>query len=119
MRYLLCIICCFAISSTFFAQSQRDTIYNIPSKAFNTQREFKVHLPKKMTTNERLPVIFVFDAQWDVYYDLVTSNIDYLTEIKAFPKSIVVGINHKNMSCHLNMAAVKHLSCRYGVVPGH
>jgi len=106
MRYLLCIVCCFAISSTLFAQTQRDTIYNIPSKAFNAQREFKVHLPKKMNTNERLPVIFVFDAQWDVYYDLVTSNIDYLTEIKAFPKSIVVGINHKNRQYELTPAPV-------------
>jgi predicted alpha/beta superfamily hydrolase len=94
------------MNTLLIAQTQRDTIYNIASKAFNETREFKVHLPKNIQDNERLPVIIVFDAQWDVYYDLVTSNIDYLTEIKAFPKSIVVGINHKNRQYELTPAPI-------------
>lgn len=106
MRYLLFTVFCFAINSILISQTSRDTIYQIQSKSFNDQREFKVHLPKKMQPDERLPVIFVFDAQWDVYYNLVTSNIDYLTEIRAFPKSIVVGINNKKRQYELTPAPV-------------
>ncbi len=106
MKYLLLGIFYLGINAMIFAQIQKDTTYIIQSKSFNDPREFQVHLPKKMEINERLPVIFVFDAQWDTYYDLVTSTIDYLIEVREFPKSIVVGINNKQRQYELTPAPV-------------
>lgn len=105
MRHLL-LIFYLGINSILFSQTARDTTYTIQSKAFNDQREFLVHLPKKMKFNERLPVIFVFDAQWDTYYDLVVSSVDYLIDVKAFPRSIVIGIKNKKRQYELTPAPV-------------
>lgn len=83
------------------AQHQNDVTHKINSEYFKEQREIKVHLPKKNDTTERLPVIYVFDAQWSPYFKLTTSIIDYLIEIKELPKSIVVGINSNNRQYEL------------------
>ncbi len=93
IKYFLLILLCLGVNILGFSQTQRDTIYTIKSISFNTEREFQVHLPKKIESNEYLPIIFVFDAQWDAYYNLVISTIDYLVEVRELPKSIVVGIN--------------------------
>ncbi len=101
IKYFILGVFFLGINSIVLAQIQRDTTYIIQSKSFNEQREFKVHIPKKIENNESIPVIFVFDAQWDTYYNLVTSTIDYLIEVKEFPKSIIVGINNKKRQYEL------------------
>ncbi|MBG6129017.1 putative alpha/beta superfamily hydrolase [Aquimarina sp. EL_43] len=93
MRQLLYILFCVGFVLTIKAQETNDVIHKIDSEYFKEQREIKVHLPKKVDTTERLPVIYVFDAQWSPFFKLTTSIIDYLIEIKELPKSIVVGVN--------------------------
>ncbi len=106
MRSLFLAVLFLGISQLTFSQIQRDSLHKLQSKSFNDLREIKVHLPKDMKKDERLPVVFVFDAQWDPYYKLITSTVDYLTEIKEFPRSIVVGINNKKRQYELTPAPV-------------
>lgn len=106
IKFLLLGVFCVGINSVIFSQIQRNTTYNIQSKSFNDKREFQVHLPKNIEEAEYLPLIFVFDAQWDTYYNFVTSTIDYLTEVKEFPKSIVIGINNKERQYELTPVPV-------------
>ncbi|WP_299121671.1 alpha/beta hydrolase-fold protein [uncultured Tenacibaculum sp.] len=106
MKYIISFIFCSAMNFLVYSQSPMNTVFSIQSEAFKEIREFKVHLPKKMKTNEHLPVIFIFDAQWNPYYKLLTSTIDYLTEIKEFPRSIIVGIKNKKRQYELTPAPV-------------
>ncbi len=88
------------------AQSLEDKIHKITSTHFKEERTIKVHLPKDFDNTKALPVIYVFDAQWDPYFKLTTSIIDYLIEIKRLPKSIVVGINAERRQYELTPAPV-------------
>lgn len=106
IKYFLLILLCLGVNILGFSQTQRDTTYTIKSIPFNTEREFQVHLPKKIESNEYLPIIFVFDAQWDSYYNLVISTIDYLVEVRELPKSIVVGINSEKRQYELTPTPV-------------
>lgn len=93
-KYLLVTIC-ILLGFQSNAQKKDNKEYKIMSKFFKEERVIKVHLPKKFNRNEKLPVIFVFDAQWYPFYNLIISSIDYLTEINELPKSLVVGILSK------------------------
>lgn len=84
-----------------YSQTLKDTLITINSKAFQEKREIQIHFPKNFDRLEKLPVIYVFDAQWKPYFKLTTSIVDYLTEIKEFPKSIVVGVNSKDRKYEL------------------
>ena len=106
MRYVLLLVLCLGFSISNYSQTQRDTILEIPSESFNTTRKIQVHLPKKFKDTESLPVIFVFDAQWQPYFKLVTATIDYLIETRELPRSIVVGINNEKRQYELTPAPV-------------
>ena len=92
MKHIILVFLCLGIALNLSAQNSKNIQHKIASKYFNGEREIQVHLPKKYDKDERLPVIYIFDAQWDTYFNLTTSVIDYLIETKEFPRSIVVGI---------------------------
>ncbi len=95
MKYQLLFLLCFFIAGTNLAQVN-DFSHKIQSKYFETKRTIKIHLPKNFNKTERLPVIFILDAQWDTYFKLTTSIIDYLIETNEFPRCIIVGVNSEN-----------------------
>lgn len=101
MKQILLLIFCIGFALNVCAQSARDTTHSIPSKYFETQREIRVHLPQNFTKSESLPVIYVFDAQWEPYFNLTTSIVDYLIETGEFPKSLVVGIRSEDRQYEL------------------
>lgn len=88
----------FFISSLFIfaqlnAQESKNETHTLSSKHFKEERKITVHIPKDWDQKEKLPTIYVFDAQWDTYYNLVTSVVDYLTAVREFPKCIIVGVH--------------------------
>jgi hypothetical protein len=101
MRHLLLILFCLGWGLKINAQNPKDIHHQITSDYFKEQRKIQVHLPAKYHKAERLPVIYVFDAQWSPYFKLTTSIIDYLIEIREFPRSIVVGIHSEKRQYEL------------------
>ncbi len=93
MRHVILVFICLGMALMTYAQNPKNVLHKITSKHFKEQRIIQVHLPKNYSKEERLPVIYVFDAQWDTYFNLTTSTIDYLIETRKFPKSIIVGIH--------------------------
>lgn len=78
---------------SFFAFAQPKSItHSFGSKVFGASREIKVFLPQDFRPTDSLPVIYLFDAQWDQFYNLATATIDYLIAVRQFPKCILVGV---------------------------
>ncbi len=96
MRHIILVFISCGMTLMSYAQNLKNIQHKITSKYFQEQRIIQMHLPKEYSKEERLPVIYVFDAQWDTYFNLTTSTIDYLIEIKKIPKSIIVGIHSEN-----------------------
>ncbi|OJJ18745.1 hypothetical protein BKI52_24400 [marine bacterium AO1-C] len=90
MKHLLIILFCL-LPLLSFAQP-KSLNYTIDSKVFETKREIKVFLPGNFQPTDSLPVIYLFDAQWDQFYNLTSATIDYLIAIRQLPKCILVGI---------------------------
>lgn len=106
MKRILLTLFCLGVGIQIAAQDKRNLLHTMESAYFKTKRTVQVHLPKKYTKEERLPVIYVFDAQWDTYFNLTTAVVDYLTETREFPRSIVVGIHSEKRQYELTPTPV-------------
>ena len=106
MKHLITGILIIILNLSAFSQSTRDITHSIPSKVFDTTRTVQVHLPPKFEPEEQLPVVYVFDAQWAPYFQLVTATTNYLTAITALPRCIVVGIHNEKRQYELTPAPV-------------
>lgn len=106
MKCILVVLCILGARLSLLAGIPHDTLYQLESKVFGGNRTFEVHLPKHFDSTEQLPVFVVFDAQWKPYFHLVAATVDYLTEIRALPKSIVIGIHQEDRQYELTPAPV-------------
>lgn len=70
----------------------------IDSRAFGTEREIKIHISDAVAENSETPhpVLFVFDAQFDPYWEMVSQTVNYLSAVDQFPHVITVGICTEN-----------------------
>lgn len=106
MKQLLIIFIWMGLIINAKAQSPQDVSHQLTSSYFQEQREITVHLPKAYDPKEALPIIYLFDAQWKPFYTLTTAIVDYLIEIRAFPKCMVVGIHANARQYELTPAPV-------------
>lgn len=73
-------------------------VLTIKSKIYNKERKIAVYLPPNYQDikNEKLQVVYVFDAQWEPMFNFVSNSISYLSAIGELNKMIVVGIYTEN-----------------------
>ena len=69
----------------------QDSIF---SKHLNAYRILKISLPLDYNPNEKHPVFYTLDAEW--MFEPTATTFKNLTEFGVSPKSIVVGVFHKN-----------------------
>ncbi|MFH6999251.1 alpha/beta hydrolase-fold protein [Flavobacterium sp. FlaQc-57] len=85
---------------TIFGQSPDGLkeILTIKSKIYNKERKIAIYLPPNYqeVKNEKLQVVYVFDAQWEPMFNYVSNSISYLSAIGELNKMIVVGIYTEN-----------------------
>lgn len=104
MKYLFLTL--LLIYSSFAFAQPKSITHSLDSKVFGATREVKVFLPHNFKSTESLPVIYLFDAQWDQFYNLTTTTIDYLIAIRQFPKCILVGVKSAKRQYELTPAPV-------------
>lgn len=96
-------IALFGILIGLFSQAQE---VKIQSKHFETERTIEIFVPEKVTKEKESQVIYVFDAQWKPYFQMVTSTINYLIEANEYPPCVIVGIHAENRSFELTPESV-------------
>jgi predicted alpha/beta superfamily hydrolase len=83
-----------------FAQSPdgKKEVITIHSKIYNKERKIAVYLPPnyERIKNEKLQVIYVFDAQWEPIFNYIANSVSYLSAIGELNKMIVVGVYTEN-----------------------
>jgi len=96
------------INSSIIAQEKKTEIQeckfsvdSIYSKNIQDFRTIKIFLPKEYSKNEKYPVIYSLDAEWMFEPTVAESKI--LMDFDVIPKSIVVGIFHKNRNDDLGI----------------
>ncbi|WP_341908049.1 alpha/beta hydrolase-fold protein [Fluviicola taffensis] len=77
-----------------FSQTQNNATkeYTINSSVFHAEREICVFVPHLNQPTDSLPVIYLFDAQWEEFYAFTNATLGYLIAINRFPACILVGI---------------------------
>jgi len=68
------------------------------SQVFGKEREIKIHISDAVadSSNASYPILFVFDAQFDPYWKMVSETVSYLSAVNQFPHVITVGICTEN-----------------------
>ncbi len=107
MKTLISLLFITQITFNFSQENQPSVLqYTLHSTIFHNAREFCVSIPKDFKATDTLPVVYLFDAQWDEFYAFTHTTINYLTEIKHFPKCILVGIKSVNRQYELTPSPV-------------
>lgn len=77
-----------------FSQTEHQTTkeYKINSPVFQAERDIYVFVPPTNQPTDSLPVIYLFDAQWDEFYAFTNATLGYLIAVNRFPACILVGI---------------------------
>lgn len=80
--------------SNVFAQSKQEITHEIDSKVFNKERSIKVFLPNRYSRDSisNYPVLYVLDAQHQIFWDAAKGNIGYLVDNYSIMPMIVVGV---------------------------
>lgn len=89
---------CFCLGSSLFAQDKNYIEHTIQSDAFDTERKIRVFLPRRYfeDTTAAFTVTYVLDAQYDQFWNMAKSNIDYMVDSRSVFPMIVVGIHSQN-----------------------
>lgn len=68
--------------------------HKIESKAFEAEREIRVFVPFSYTENntQKYPTIYLFDGQFDAFFDMTSGTMDYLAQIGQLNEYIIIGI---------------------------
>jgi predicted alpha/beta superfamily hydrolase len=95
------------ISSLLNAQKKIQTLEHkyivdsISSKNIQDYRTIKIFLPKNYSEKEKYPTIYTLDGEW--MFEPTVSESKILMDFDVIPKSIVVGVFHKNRNIDLSM----------------
>ena len=83
-----------AFFSNLTAQDKWNIEHTIQSEAFDTERKIRVLLPDRYFRDTTHPFIvtYVLDAQYDQFWNMAKSNIDYMVDSYTVIPMIVVGI---------------------------
>lgn len=68
--------------------------HQIGSKVFEAEREIEVFVPFSYTENttQKYPTIYLFDGQFDAFFDMTSGMMDYMAQIGQLNEYIIVGI---------------------------
>lgn len=68
--------------------------HKIASTVFDTEREIRVFVPFSYTESDtqKYPAIYLFDAQFDAFFDMTAGLMDYMAQIGELNEFIIVGI---------------------------
>ncbi len=68
--------------------------HKITSTVFDTEREIRVFVPFSYTESDtqKYPTIYLFDAQFDAFFDMTAGLMDYMVQIGELNEFIIVGI---------------------------
>ena len=90
-----------AFSLTIYSQNEKveiqeykyivDSIYSTNIKDYRT---VKVYLPTDYSEKQKYPIIFTLDGEW--MFEPTVSESKILMDFDVIPKSIIVGVFHKN-----------------------
>lgn len=91
---ILSVLCCIIVSSVSFTQENVNISLSIDSKVFNKERKVKVYLPPvyKRDSISKFPVVYVLDAQSEVFWGAVKGNGGYMVNNYSVMPMIFVGI---------------------------
>jgi predicted alpha/beta superfamily hydrolase len=99
MRLLILIL----LSFSFFTAKAQDysatTLrHSFESDAFAKERTIEIYIPYAYTesTDQKAMVIYVFDGQFEPFFDMAAATADYLHAIGELPLFIAVGIHTEN-----------------------
>jgi len=87
-----------AILFTFIVSAQQysgiSKSHKIASTVFDTEREIRVFVPFSYTESDtqKYPTIYLFDAQFDAFFDMTAGLMDYMAQIGELNEFIIVGI---------------------------
>ena len=91
----------FIINSTLYSQDKKieiqeykyviDSIYSTNLKDYRT---IKVFLPKDYSEKQKYPIIYTLDGKW--MFEPTVSESKILMDFDVIPKSIIIGVFHKN-----------------------
>lgn len=73
---------------------ERNHVFTLKSSVLDEQREIFVRVPRDYDSEQRYPVVYVLDGEWN--FDLVASYLDYHTNEGLYPALIVTGIRNVN-----------------------
>tara|TARA_R110002051_G_scaffold325195_1_gene426251 strand:- start:1313 stop:2620 length:1308 start_codon:yes stop_codon:yes gene_type:complete len=73
----------------------------IDSKVLNEKREIKVLLPKDYSKENKYPVVYITDANYN--FEIASNYLTQLIKFNSIPKSILVGIPQKNRGNELDI----------------
>lgn len=99
LRFLLITILFFQIRNNQ-AQDMGDTKI-IDSKFLNEKREIKILLPTDYSKEKKYPVVYITDANYN--FEIASSYLTQLIKFNSIPKTILVGIPHKNRGNELDI----------------
>ena len=90
-----------AFSLTIYSQNEKveiqeykyivDSIYSTNIEDYRT---VKVYLPTDYSEKQKYPIIFTLDGEW--MFEPTVSESKILMDFDVIPKSIIVGVFHKN-----------------------
>lgn len=91
---LICTLLLCSMLSGQTSEKRYDKI-QFQSVSFDTLREVSVFLPLgyEDSLTDSFPLLMVFDAQFEPFFDMVTGMVDYLSAVQESPQFIVVGIH--------------------------
>ncbi len=94
MRAIVFILNLIVLSPLFSQHMGTYSQYVLTSEAFGKSREIKVFKTQAIDemSHEALPVLYVFDAQFEPYWGMVTQMVNYLSNTGQVSPMIVVGI---------------------------
>ncbi|TCP22411.1 putative alpha/beta superfamily hydrolase [Tenacibaculum skagerrakense] len=76
-------------------------IKNIVSKVLNEKREIKVLLPTDYSKENKYPVVYITDANYN--FEIASSYLTQLIKFNSIPKTILVGIPQKDRGNELDI----------------
>ncbi|MCA1752995.1 MAG: hypothetical protein LC670_14620 [Flavobacteriales bacterium] len=93
MKSILYIAACLLPVSAWAQSTGEGSHHTINSEVFGKEREIKLYISDAIAeSDDAHPVLFVFDAQFEPYWDLVANTVNYLSAVDQFPHVIIVGI---------------------------
>ncbi|WP_299333203.1 alpha/beta hydrolase-fold protein [uncultured Psychroserpens sp.] len=68
--------------------------HKIDSKVFESEREIRVFVPFSYTENntQKYPSIYLFDGQFDAFFDMTSGTMDYMSQMGELNEYIIIGI---------------------------